>query len=302
MTADVLVVGGTGVDHTVHVPALPLPPRGTLLVPPIHSGIGHTGTGVALGCRRLGLRTVVADVVGDDAEGRLVAEHLARAGVAFHPALSATGTRRSVNLMTPDGGRMSLYDSREPLDHAPDPALWRARLPDVRHVHVSIMDWARAALPDATAAGLSTSTDLHDWDGRSDHHRDFAHGADLVFVSAVALGDDEPGVVRGILANGRAQAVVVMDGAAGSRLTVRGHPARAVPAARLDGPLVDTNGAGDAYVAAFLFTLLSGAGYRSAAVAGSVAGAFACGRAGTHTRLIDADDLAREVARQGPPA
>ena len=45
---DILVVGGTGVDHIVRVPLLPLPVRDSLTVPPIQSVVGHTGTGVAL--------------------------------------------------------------------------------------------------------------------------------------------------------------------------------------------------------------------------------------------------------------
>ncbi len=52
------------------------------------------------------------------------------------------------------------------------------------------MDFARDALPDALAADRTISTDLHDWDGRNDYHRDFATSADIVFVSASALPDD----------------------------------------------------------------------------------------------------------------
>ena len=50
---DVLVVGGTGVDHVVRVPLLPLPVRDSMSVPPIQSVVGHTGTGIALGCAAL---------------------------------------------------------------------------------------------------------------------------------------------------------------------------------------------------------------------------------------------------------
>jgi hypothetical protein len=58
-----------------------------------------------------------------------------------------------------------------------------------------------------------------------------------------------------------------------------------------DRPVVDTNGAGDAYVAAFLTTWLDGRSYREAAAAGSIAGAWACGSPGTHTDLITAEQL-----------
>jgi hypothetical protein len=92
-----------------------LPVRDSLTVPPIQSVVGPTGTGVALGCAALGLRTALVDVIGDDMEGRLVQDRFASAGVELATATHPSGTRRAVNLVTPDGSRMSLYDPRPPV-------------------------------------------------------------------------------------------------------------------------------------------------------------------------------------------
>ena len=59
---------------------------------------------------------------------------------------------------------------------------------------------------------------------------------------------------------------------------------------------MDSNGAGDAYVSAFLSTWLSGGDARAAARAGTVAVAWACGTQGTHSSLIDEAALARQLA------
>jgi acarbose 7IV-phosphotransferase len=173
---DVLVVGGIGIDHIVRVPALPLEVRDALTVPPIQSVVGHTGTGVALGCAALGMRTALVDVIGDDPEGRLVRDRFAGAGVEFTAITHPAGTRRAVNLVTPDGARMSLYDPRPRVDLAGDDVLWRDAVTRAQHVHVTIMGWAAPALADAVTAGRSTSTDLHDWDGRNPYHLPFALG------------------------------------------------------------------------------------------------------------------------------
>lgn len=294
---EVFVVGGVGVDTVVRVPALPLPAGDAVLVPPIEQYVGHTGNGVARGCHALGLRTLLADVIGADAEGDRIRAAYRQAGIEFGYRTHRSGTRRAVNLVDPQGRRLSLYDGRHPADMAVDPALYRPGIERAGHVHVSIMNWARHALADAVAAGRSTSTDLHDWDGRSDYHRDFGYGADIVFVSAAALGDRVDDVLRDILDRGRARAAVALAGAAGSRLALPGEPVAAVPAVTLaDRPVVDSNGAGDSYVAAFLHTVLRGGSWRQAAAAGAVAGGYACGSAGTHTSFIDADRLAAELA------
>jgi sugar/nucleoside kinase (ribokinase family) len=293
---DVLVVGGAGVDTIVRVDDLPVPFADSHVVPPIDTVVGHTGSGVALGCHRLGLSTCFVDVIGDDHEGRMLRDRFAAEGLRFEHVVHDSGTRRAVNLVDRTGRRMSFYDPRHPYDLAPDPTLWRGPLEGTRHVHASIMPWTVGALEDATAAGATTSTDLHDWDGRNPHHRPFAYAADLVFVSGSQLTSLEDDVVTDVLDRGRARLVVVMDCAKGSRVTVREGGSFAVPAVDIPGrPAVDSNGAGDAYVSAFLHRWLGGGDARAAARAGTVAGAWACGTPGTHSSLIDEAELTRQT-------
>ncbi|MEU8225092.1 carbohydrate kinase family protein [Kribbella sp. NPDC048915] len=290
MELDVLVIGGVGIDTIVRVPSLPLDDVETIPVEPIETYLAHTGHGVALGCHLLGLQTGVVDVIGDDPEGMRIRREYAELGIPLRVVLHPSGTRRSVNLVAPDGRRMSMYDGRHPQGLRVDPELWRPAIRQAEHVHVSIMDFARDALGDAIAADRSISTDLHDWDGRNDYHKDFATASDIVFVSTSALPPDG---VEWILANGRADVVVAMAGAFGSYLHVRGEPAHHIPAITFpDRPVVDTNGAGDAYVAAFLTRYLDGASWHDAATAGTIAAAWSCGSPGTHTNLITAETLA----------
>ncbi|WP_202880585.1 carbohydrate kinase family protein [Kribbella amoyensis] len=290
MEIDVLVIGGAGIDTIVRVPELPLPGRETLSVEPIRSYVGHTGHGVTLGCHLLGLNAALADVLGNDAEGAQVVRLYDELRLPLFVTLHPSGTRRSVNLVSPDGRRQSLYDGRSTQAIRVDPALWRTQLRRTRHVHVSIMDFARQALPDLAASQCTVSTDLHDWDGRNPYHQDFARAADVVFVSAGNLPDD---ATDWIFVNGRAQVVVVMDGSKGSYVHARdAKPVHIPPVDIPERPVVDSNGAGDAYVAAFLTLWLDGHPWQSAAEAASIAGAWACGSPGTHTDLITAEELA----------
>ncbi|MGX1759015.1 carbohydrate kinase family protein [Streptomyces lydicus] len=299
---DVLVVGGSGVDTNVQVAALPVPLADSYAVPPLHEGAGHTGTGVALGCAALGLTTGFVDFLGDDHPGSLVRERLAGTGVDFRPLLSPHGTRRAVNLVAADGRRMSFYDGRDPLDLRMPPEHYLPPLRRARHVHLSIMHFARFLYDDIEALGIPVSTDLHDWDGLTDHHREFALRSDLVFLSTAGAGERIGSVMREILHEGRAKAVIAMAGAGGAYLlTADDRTPRLVPPAVPPGPVVDSNGAGDAFTCGFLYGRLAGRDLDECARLGAVAGAYACTSPGTHTRLAGPEDLRSAPATPAPP-
>ncbi|MEU3607549.1 adenosine kinase [Streptomyces sp. NPDC035033] len=295
---DVLVLGGAGVDTIVYVPELPLPYADSYMIRPgIETRAGQTGDFVALGVSALGLRAHHLDMLGDDPAGELVRALHRDRGIALTEVPQPAGTKRAVNLVGPDGRRLSLYDdsrSRES-DRFPED-LVRGLAAACRHAHVSITHPCAFALPLLHEAGLGVSTDLHDWDGENPYHEPFAYGADVVFVSTAALPDPEA-TARRILERGRAEAVVVTAGAEGSYLFTRagGGPVH-VPAVAPRRPVVDSNGAGDAYAAGFLFGRLTGEPPERCALYGAVAGAHACTVPATASDAIDRAALLAGVA------
>lgn len=285
---DMLVVGGAGVDTIVRVEALRVPPGDSVFVPPVHDYVGHTGNGVALGCHALGMATKFIDFLGDDIQGRTVLAAYAAAGLDFSHVVSPHGTPRGINLVDREGRRFSFYDGRHPADLRLPRDFYLPYLERARHVHLSITGHNRDMYEDIHRLGVTSSTDLHDWDGRNPHHRTYALASDYVFLSAAAIHDRLDEVLHRILDEGRARLVVATDGADGCHLLVRGErQVRHFPAVRPERPVVDSNGAGDAFVTAFLHTLFEGGAVEECVLAGSVSGAFACGSAGTHTEFID---------------
>lgn len=303
---DVLVLGGAGVDTIVYVPELPLPYADSYMVRPgIEARAGQTGDFVALGVSALGLRTHHLDLLGDDHEGDLVRALHRDRGIPLTEVAQPGGTKRAVNLVGPDGRRLSLYDdsrAREG-DRLPE-ATVRALAEVSRHVHVSITHPCASALPVLREAGVTVSTDLHNWDGVNPYHEAFADAADLVFVSTAALDDPER-TMRRVVERGRAGTVVAMAGAEGAYLLVDGEMAH-VPAVAPAAPVVDSNGAGDAFVSGFLLGRLAGEEPRRCALYGAVAGAHACtvpstradplGRGALLARVAELEGASRPVS------
>ena len=153
---DVLVVGGAGVDTIVQVPSLTLPAADSLHVPAIHDYVAHTGNGVALGCLALQLRTKFIDFIGADRQGRMILERYRERGLDFSHIVHESGTRRSVNLIDPQGRRLSMYDGRHPYELRMPRDFYLPHLGATRHAHFSIMHWVRDLYDDAQALGVPT--------------------------------------------------------------------------------------------------------------------------------------------------
>ncbi|MET8625018.1 carbohydrate kinase family protein [Kitasatospora sp. NPDC004669] len=295
---DLLVVGGAGVDTIVRVDRLEIPPGDSRFVEPVRDYVGHTGNGVALGAHRLGLRTAFLDFLGDDPQGDLVRAHYRRHGLHFAHLVSPHGTPRGVNLVDADGRRFSFFDGRHPADLRLPREFYLPYAERSRHVHLSITGVNRDMYDDLRRLGRTTSADLHDWDGANPHHRDYALGSDLVFLSVAGCRDRHEQVMRAILAEGRAAAVTATAGAEGCYLLTREDGVlRHLPAVDPGRPVVDTNGAGDAFVSGFLYAWFRGHPPLDCARAGSAAGAFTCTSAGTHTDFIDPRELDTLLSR-----
>lgn len=295
---DVLVIGGTGVDTIVRVDELTVPGGDFLGVPPIRDYVAHTGNGVALGFQALGLATKFLDFLGDDPQGRMILDRYAAAGLDFSHLPAPAGTPRSVNLVDREGRRFSFYDGRHPEGLRLPRDFYLPHLARARHVHISRSPHAQDVFADATAMGRTVSTDLHAWDGEDPSAHPWAYGADLVFLSAATVGPRIPALMRQIAGHGRAALVVATDGAAGCHVLVRGDDQpRHFPAVVPERPVVDSNGAGDAFLTAFLHARFAGQDLSACVLAGSVSGAYACGSPGTHEELIGAAKLAAAVAR-----
>jgi ribokinase len=303
---ELLTIGDVDIDLFLRVPRLPVAGekvRGHL----IGFRPGGVAANVAVAGRRLGLRTGVHGVVGDDIHGQLTRTSLEQEDVDLtslvtdpvNPTflcvvhLDDRGDKALTLAETP-----AIFPTRAQLDH---PALGRA---DRVHIAPFDLDVAADAARSAASAGASVSVDLEPGSigaGLEDI-ADLLSNVDVSFVNHHAaqllVEDDDVSRClaplhalgsRLVLVTSGAEGVLVSDGA-----RVEHVPARTVTP-------VDTTGAGDAFCAAVLHGLTRGHDLQAAVRAGVHAGALACRDVGAQTGFPTAAELEASM-RQQPEA
>ncbi|GAA3807808.1 carbohydrate kinase family protein [Cellulomonas soli] len=309
--APVLVVGPASWNTLVQVEHLPDARPQTLFARGHHDGLGGTSAGKAVTLAALGTDVVLATLLGDDEPSAHVRAALTHPRLRLLAAPAQDGrTERHLNLMADDGSRVSVYlELPRPADGPAEPCATDPARPvsDVVRPEVlaalerasvavvDLADHARPVLAAARAAGVPVWCDVHDDDGWAPYPRPFADAADVLLVSDVHL-DDPAAYLRARVDGGSALAVCTR-GASGA-LALDADGWIEVPAAPAP-EVVDTNGAGDAFLAGLLHAQLSGAGtLRSLALAAAV-GALAVGTrelGAPHATSAEADRIARTLA------
>lgn len=272
MTRTAVILGGVAWNTMIRLPSLPDGTPATIFASGSHDALGSSGAGKALNLRRLGVHVRLWAALGDDERGERARAALEREHVELRSTLDPAGTMHHVNLMDPEGRRISIFVNAGSHDLAVDPGLVADWLPDADLVWVTILNPCRVFLPVVRAAGRPLWIDLHDYDGVNPYHDEFVAAADVLFLSSERLPAYREFMARRI--DDGTRLVVCTHGAAGATALGRDEgwvDVEAVPVERI----VDTNGAGDAFSSGFAVAWLRGDGLEAAMRAGAVMGAAA---------------------------
>lgn len=253
MTASVLVLGGASLDTIVHLDELPGPVPQTIWPKTAYRTLGSTGAGKSLNLAALGHKVTFHTLLGTDREADDIRHRLAVPGVNLLVETTDAPTEQHVNLMAPDGGRLSLFVQPPAVPETVDWAPVHEAMSTTDIVVANILAYVKPALPWLRNAGKPVWTDLHDYDDHNPYHQPFIDAADVIFLSSDNLADYRETMKR--LSGLGKELVVCTHGARGATL-LTGEGEWLEQAAVPVPEVVDTNGAGDAFFSGFLHCYL----------------------------------------------
>lgn len=265
MTDRVFIAGPASWNRIVELDRLPEPVPHMQFALGEWETVGGTSAGKALGLAALGRPVVLHALLGGDVEGVRVREALTAAGVDLLAGDGVT-TERHLNLMTRGGGRVSLYlaTPQPRSDEASAAAI--AAMSDAAAIVLDLAPLSLGLIPAARATGSPIWTDIHDYDGDAEFHRPFIEAADAIFMNADRIGGDPLAFMERCIVAGASLVVCTLgaDGAVAVDARMRRHRVAAEPV-----DVLDTNGAGDAFMAGALDATLAGADLPDALRAGA---------------------------------
>ncbi|HMQ33488.1 MAG TPA: carbohydrate kinase family protein [Chloroflexaceae bacterium] len=298
--ARVTVVGNVNLETTLRVEGFPVPYTPTTYAPfGVASGVSAVGANLARALTALGDSVALASLIGADAPAALVRAALRaeNIGDAFVLA-TAAATPQSVVLYDGAGARAVHTDLKDVPTLTYPPDRFAAALAGSDLAVITNIAYSKPLIAVAQRLGVPIATDLHTLTDLGDaYNAPFLRAAHILFLSGELLGVEPADWAEAVLAASPAEIVVIGLGARGAYLAVRGTGLRlALPTVTVR-PVVQTGGAGDALLAAFLHGHLAGADPARALRAATVFAAYKIGAARSGEGFLGHDELERLLAQ-----
>lgn len=302
---DAFVVGQVARDLVLAIDEVP-GPHGTTPVRQRREMLGGKGANQAVALSQLGLHAGLVGVLGDDDAAEWLLRQARRDGIDVRHVIRRPGTRSGliVDLLTPDGRWRYLEDLPEPvLLTATDVAAASAALADARAVLVQLQQPSAAVLDAAQRARHAGRLVVLDGAPADDERRAAilaaadvlrADAREATSLAGVEIDDVDSAVRAGadLLRRGPRLVALAVKNIGNVFSWPDGHLCLPLVAPRV----VDTTGAGDAFIAALTVSLLRGDPPTTVAKFASAAASATVGHPGGRPALT-ADTMKRHLAR-----
>lgn len=220
----------------------------------IQTTVSGVGFNLALALQHLGNDVHFASLIGPDENSSLVHEALSKADIDDRLILDkAQATAQSVILYDPSGRRQIHVDLKNIQDLAYPGEIALNALEESDLAVLCNINFSRSLLRLAKELGKPIVTDVHALsDLEDDYNREFISAADILFLSDDALPDSPEWVARSLMEKYPTEMIIIGLGGAGALLAYRGDSFVGKFKAVYTRSVVNTIGAGDALLSAFV--------------------------------------------------
>lgn len=245
---NIVIIGGASYDHIIHVQELPKDKPGAYFANEHYYSIGGSGIGKALNMNKLEIPFTFLTSFGKDEAGIKIEETLEKEGIDYRVDYDLGGSTTHTNLMDSNGDRVSIFTSIGNPEQIIDVSRHKDIILNADLIVLNISFFCRQYIPLVKESMAEVWTDVHDFDGKEDYHKDFIDAADVVFMSSDKAKDSYQDIANRLLETKKF--IVCTHGKDGSEyFSKTAYYKKGVIPFRQ----VDTNGAGDAYFSGFLY-------------------------------------------------
>lgn len=265
----------------------------------IQTTVSGVGFNLALALKKLGNQVDLASLIGPDDNGILARKTLRSEKISDSLVLDlADATAQSVILYDPGGRRQIHVDLKDIQECCFPKAQAQDALEKCDAAILCNINFTRPLLHTAQVAGKLIVTDVHALaDLEDDYNQDFMKAAEILFLSHEALPASPEDVARALLKRYLPEIIVNGLGAKGALLAVRRDNFIGRFPAAYTRPVVNTIGAGDALLAAFVDCYLRTHDPYLALKAAMVFASYKIGESGAAQGLLGRDEFERLITK-----
>lgn len=300
MTKRIIVVGSINIDHVVRATRLPQPGE-TILGKDYHTFFGGKGANQAIAAARCGACVSMIGKVGEDNSGKSAKDNLERNGVDTSGVKIDPGTTTGMAMILVEESGQNMIAVVGGANIRLSPQDIEAAAPVFHEANVLVLQLEIPIDTVETAIRLARNIGAHVVFNPSPGRA--LPASLLAQTDSLILNETELSILAGeiIIEKGAMQLaekskarVIVTLGGEGVVICAPDFPLQHIASHKV--AVVDTVGAGDAFVGAYSAAVAEGKSFSEAAAWGNAAGALAVTRSGAQSALPSRDEVVNMIA------
>ncbi|MGS0973753.1 MAG: carbohydrate kinase family protein [Candidatus Izemoplasmataceae bacterium] len=268
-----LIIGGVSIDTLIYTPEIKhISSDMSIFAKKKTEQIGGTGVGKALMMSKLSTNTtLVCQAAKEDYD--FINKTLVKNKI--HPVILETNvTEKHTNIMHGENHRLSIFTSFPEDVNNINKVVTDKMLQEADIIFLNINSFCKPLIPRLYPYKEKIVVDLHDYDLDSEYHKVFLDVGSYLFSSCIYLKNQVDFLEDSLTKYNLKTSVITCnkEGALGMDDENRVISSEAIKGIKM----VDSNGAGDAFVVGFIYEYLKSKNLEYALLFGNVCGAFSC--------------------------